>query len=361
MIARILDRYLLREWGKIFGVTVVGFPLLVILFELTDSLDKYLMRGLDPATVGLAYLFGVPEKVFLIVPAAVLFATVFSIGAMNRHSELAAAKASGLSIYRIILPVFAAAVLAMAVDLLVGEVAPNATRRQLELLGETEIRSRSAPRSNFVYRAERGWEYAVRDLNVSRRLMQDVVLEREGTGPGYPTLAVQAQRAFYNDSLARWTLMRGRFRILAGEEGELAFAFDSMRMRSLVEPPATLTVEPKKPQEMRYAELERYIAALERAGGDGRQLRVELALKVAVPFTCIIIALFGAPLALTAPRAGGAFGIAVSLGTTVLFLTLVQLSRGIGTGGLVPPTLAAWLPNIGFGVAGLWLLKRAPT
>ena len=48
---------------------------------------------------------------------------------------------------------------------------------------------------------------------------------------------------------------------------------------------------------MRYAELGRYVEALERSGGDGRKLRVERALKIAVPFTCIIIAMFGAPLA----------------------------------------------------------------
>jgi lipopolysaccharide export system permease protein len=55
-------------------------------------------------------------------------------------------------------------------------------------------------------------------------------------------------------------------------------------------------VEPKKPQEMRYAELDRYVDALERSGGDPRLLRVELALKLAVPCTCIIIAIFSVPL-----------------------------------------------------------------
>jgi lipopolysaccharide export LptBFGC system permease protein LptF len=45
----------------------------------------------------------------------------------------------------------------------------------------------------------------------------------------------------------------------------------------------------------------------------------------------------------------------------VTFLVLVQLSRTIGSGGLIPPTLAAWLPNIMFGSAGLWMLRKAPT
>lgn len=360
MITNTLDRYILREWGKIFAATVIGFPLLVSLFELTDSLDRYLMRGLGPAKIALGYAYAFPDKIFLIIPAAVLFATVFCLGAMNRHSELTATKASGVSVYRVLWPVLAAATAAAAVDFVVGELAPPATRRQLEVLGEAEVRSTTA-RHNFVYRAEEGWAYAVQRLEVGRRMMQDVVLEREGTGPGYPTLAVQASRALYDDSLHRWTLSRGRFRILAGDVEQVTVAFDSMRMRSLVEPPAALTVEPKKPQEMRYGELGRYVEALERSGGNGRQLRVERALKIAVPFTCIVIAIFAAPLALAAPRASGATGVAISLVTTVIFLVLVQLSEAVGAGGLLPPLLAAWMPNLVFGGIGLVLMARAPT
>jgi len=45
----------------------------------------------------------------------------------------------------------------------------------------------------------------------------------------------------------------------------------------------------------------------------------------------------------------------------VVFLTLVQLSKAVGAGGLLPPTLAAWTANIVFGAAGVWLAKKTPT
>jgi len=88
---------------------------------------------------------------------------------------------------------------------------------------------------------------------------------------------------------------------------------------------------------------------------------VDRAPKLAVPVTCLVIAIFAAPLAITGPRTSAAYGVAISLATTILFLTLIQLSRAVGSGGLLPPTLAAWTPNILFGGVGLWLLKRAPT
>ena len=85
----------------------------------------------------------------------------------------------------------------------------------------------------------------------------------------------------------------------------------------------------RDPQDMRYKE----IYAVHHARSSGRAAtptcsRVERALKIAVPVTCIIIALFGAPLATSTQRGGSAYGIGVSLATTMIFLLMIQLTRG---------------------------------
>jgi lipopolysaccharide export system permease protein len=359
MIPNLLDRHLIREWLKIFLITTFGFPLVVILFELTDKLNEYLPRGIEPQTIALAYLFSLPDKVFMVLPAAVLFATVFALGSMNRHSELVAAKASGRSFHRIVIPLFGLAILAAGAGLLVGELAPAATRRHVELLGEVESRNRTS-RNNFVFRGDEGWVYTIRSLDVGRQRIQNVVLAREGSDEDYPTLVVQARSGTFAESPDHWTLSQGRFRLLSGVD-EVAFGFDSLRMQSFRVTPAELASEAKRPQEMTYAELGNYIDALERSGGDGRRLTVEQALKFAVPFTCIVIAILSAPLAVAAPRTSGAFGVGIALGTTMVFLTTLQLSQTIGAAGVIPPTLAAWMPNIVFGVIGLWMLAKVRT
>lgn len=357
---RVFDRYLLRQWLRIFSFTAFGFPIIVILIEVTDDLDVHMARGLSPASVAIAYLFSLPDKVFLILPAAVLFATVFSFGSMAKHSEIVAAKASGLSFYRLLVPVLLVSLVVTGLGIVIGEAAPPASRRQFELLGELQ-RYSSSGRTNFVYRAEEGWTYTIRQLNAEDQRARHLVLEREGTGTEYPTLAIQASQAVYDSAASQWTLATTRFRIISNPSDVIAFAADSMYVRHFGETPDQLLVEEKRPEEMRYAELGRYIDSLERSGGDGSQLRVGQALKIAVPFTCVIIALFGAPMVMAAPRAGGTIGIAISLGTTIVFLTLIQLSRAIGQGGLIPPTVAAWLPNVAFGLTGLILLKHVRT
>ena len=134
-----------------------------------------------------------------------------------------------------------------------------------------------------------------------------------------------------------------------------------MRLRALRQQPADLLVEPKSPEEMRYGELSHYIDALKRSGNDASKLEVDRALKIALPAACLVIALFGAPLAVTSPRQGTAIGIAISLGTTLIYLSTIQLSKAVGTSGIVNPVAAAWFPNALFLVAALWVLLKVRT
>ena len=357
-----LDRYLLREWLRILLLAELGFPLVVIVIDVTDKLGSYLARGLSRGALALSYVYYLPEIMFLVLPAAVLFATVFTIGPLGQHSELTAAKASGVSFHRVVRPLFMAAAVTVLFGIVIGDVAPVGTLRRAELLLERPVHA-SSVRYNFVYRADGGWVYAVRTLDTGAGQMQDALLEREGRGPDYPTIEVAAAQATYRPKGAKrgWTLRRGVVRYLLGPMEETAFGFDSLVVRDLKERPIDLLAEPKAPEEMRYAELGRYINALARSGSDTKKLRVERALKLAVPFTCLVVAVFGAPLAISGPRAGTAWGVAVSLATTFVFLLLVQLTRAIGSGGVLPPVVAAWLPNLLFGGAAVWMLRKART
>jgi lipopolysaccharide export system permease protein len=360
VIPRLLDRYVLSHWLRLFLLTALGFPIITILINLTDQLSQLLDRGLTARQILLSYVFLIPENLFLVIPAAVLFATVFTVGSLSRHSELTAAKASGRSFHRLVLPVLLGAVGAAALGVGVGELAPVATARSLELRGMKQATTTTS-RYNFVYRGDAGWVYTIRSLDVSRRVLGPVLLERQGAGPAYPTLVVTADSGRWDEAHRRWTLYSGASRVIATPAHQAAFRAATIRLRAFTEPPAALLAEPKSPDEMRYAELRRYIDALKRSGNDASKLEVDLALKLAVPATCIVIALFGAPLAITSHRSGPAVGIAISLATTVAFLMLAQIARAVGSGGLVDPVAAAWLPNAAFLLAALWLLARART
>jgi len=362
LFARIrpLDRYVLSEFWKVYLNMALGFPALVIIIDLVDHLEKFLNRHLTWKQIALSYLYWIPDSMYLVLPAAVLFATVFSIGSFTRHSEITAAKASGISFYRVVMPIFAASALVMVLAFALGELVPVTNAKRLEILEEHKYRP-GQNRFNYAYSGQEGRVYKIGNLTIERRTIDVIEIERKGGTPEYPTLIMAAQQATWDSAAGSWLLRAGTLHIVPDSSRNYAFQFDSLRDHHFTEAPIDLTAMPRSPDEMRFGELRRYITSLERSGANPNELKVELSLKLAIPVTCLIIALFGAPLATSTQRGGTAVGIGISLVTTILFLMLIQITKAIGQGGVIPPYLAAWLPNLLFGTVGAILLARVRT
>lgn len=366
---RALDRYVLGSFFRVFFVTALGFPLLVVIIDATDHLGRYLDQQIPPDRIALSYLYYMPESLFMVLPAAVLFATVFTVGTLTRHSEITAAKACGMSFYRLIAPLLFGAVVATGIGLVVGEVVPVTSQRRNAILADKREtkdgerkprRGREESRTHFAYAAENGRVYTIGNLTTSPQVsMNNLEIIRRGTGAQYPTVVAMAASSSWTGK--SWWHMSGTMHIAANDSSVTTLNFVGMRDNRMTETPRDLLQKTIQPDEMRREELGRYIEAMERSGTNVNKLRVGRMLRIAIPATCVIILIFGAPLATSNQRGGAAYGIGIALGTTMLFLMLVQLTQAIGSNGIIKPEIAAWIPSMVFGAAGLLLLGRVRT
>jgi lipopolysaccharide export system permease protein len=237
---------------------------------------------------------------------------------------------------------------------------PITDARRSDLLQESKVGSGSQ-RYNFPYAGEYGRVYKAQSLDAQTGMIDKLQIERKGNGPDYPTVLISAAGATYQPRAGIWTIREGQMHVIRDSTSNVTFSFSAMIDSKMTERPQDMMAKPRNPQEMRFRELSRFIQALERSGGNSALLRVERALKIAIPVTCLVIALFGAPLATSTQRGGTAFGIGISLATTVTFLMMIQLTKAIGGKALISPDVAAWLPNMLFAVVGLVLLMRVRT
>jgi len=357
---RALDRYVFTEFWKIFVTAALGFPILLYVIDSTDNLDKYLSRHLGIGSIALSYLYWLPDSMFMALPAAVLFATVFAIGALTRHSEITAAKASGISFHRLIAPIAIGAAFASMLGLVIGEIAPIANKKRLDII-EPDRSTTMSERYNFAYAGEMGRVYKVGALRIADQMVTGLTIERKGSGPAYPSYSLSATEAAYRPAKKTWIIRKGAMHVIPDSLHNVTFTFDSAFDRNFNEEPRQLTLAQKAPTDMGFAELGRFIDSMDRSGADVNSLKVERMLKIVIPITCIIIFMFGAPLATSSQRGGTAYGIGLSLATTLIFLVMIQLTRGIGGHGQIPASLAAWLPSLLFGVTGAVLLARVRT
>ena len=353
-----LDRYVASEFARIFLVTLLGFPLLVIIIDLVEKLRRYTADNLTIGDVALAYYYMLPDTMFMVLPAATLFATVFSISAFTRYSEVTAAKASGISFYRFITPIIVMSFVAMGLGLVVGEFAPPANAKREKILRKKSA-SAENERYNFSFASATGRNYRIYTLTVAANYIDRVEIEERRTEKR-PGLLIAADRGDWQPNRG-WALHKGALHIVPSDTTDFVAVFDSIYDPKFKETSKELRASEKAPTEMNFSQLSQFIRALEASGSDVSTLKVERMLKIAIPVTCVIIALFGAPLATSSQRGGAAFGVAVSLGTTITFLLLIQLTKAIGGNGVVSPDLAAWLPNILVGTIAIILLARVRT
>lgn len=357
LMGRVLDRYVTREFLKLFILFVIAAPMLFVLGDLTDNIDKYMDRGLPLRNISMGYVYQFPLFMLYSFPIAALIATIFTVGNMTRHSEMAAAKAGGISFFRVLAPLPLLGIVLTFAALVLSEVVPIAEQARARVHGEK--RGDRQARQDFVYRSREGSVYSIRYLDVENGRIDGLNIHRQGDEVKNPTISIVADEATYHPETG-WTLMNGYERELMGPGKEKGTPFVEKRM-SLRETPEELLAEPKEPEEMRYKELGDFIETMQRSGVEPRALMVERAQKFAIPVATLIIILFAAPLANKSSRGGPAYGIGVALLITVMYLMLFRLTAAAGATGAMDTNLAAWLPNLILLVAGGGLLARVKT
>src|SRR5690606_17590470 len=122
--------YALKQWLYTFFLSTFGIPAVSVLIRLSETFG-HLSDADVPARdilLGAALLY--PSQLAMLFPAGVLFATVFTLNRMGRHSELTASKAGGVSFYRLIAPMVLLATIAVPLNFAISELAAVATSRQ---------------------------------------------------------------------------------------------------------------------------------------------------------------------------------------------------------------------------------------
>jgi lipopolysaccharide export system permease protein len=353
----VLDRYVLKQWLATFLLSAIGVPAVAVIIDLSERFGRLSDRNIPVHQILLGEAFLFPSKMAILVPAAVLFATVFTLNGMGRHSELTAVQGGGISFYRLILPMLLLATLAVPADYELQELASYSTTRQKELHHEKSS-GLDYDRAAFAYASPRsGWTWAIEYMVKTPGKVTGIIGDggRSSTGQRW---TIHADSGIWNATKHSWLLRRGGTNLFSDSGVLASFRFRAMEQKQFTDTPAELMQASKNAEEMTTAELKDYLKRLAASGAHAGTLSVELPLKYAVPMACLVVALFGAPLAITNARAGAAIGLAIALGTTLAYLTGTQIMKAIGGKEILSPIIAAWSMNAVFFLLALILLAR---
>ena len=355
---RILDRYLLREFLGYLALGLLGFIVIFIVVDLIEKMDVFLDHK-APAVLVFQYFVNLaPDTVVKMLPVALLLATFLALGQLNKFGELTAMRAGGLSLTRILTPVFGVAVFCVLASLALGEyVVPAATRARDEIFEERiQHIQRSTPseRTDVTYLGRGGRIWVVGLYLVHPKRMHEVSLQE--FKKGVLTRRIDAREANWDGK--RWVFTSGFTRRFAGGK-ETAAAFGTMAVNGLGEVPADFAKEGHKPEEMNWFELRSYVERLRASGARVENYLVDLHLKLAFPLICLIVVIIGGALATRLRMQGAALGFGLSIAISFLYYGIMRASQALGHNGALSPYVAAWAADVIFGTIAVIMMWQA--
>lgn len=360
----IFDLYLLRTFFYWVVLMLASFMVLFDAFTLFDLLGDIAKNHISFAVVLSYFAHLLPMMVYQLLPLAALVATLITLGLLAKNNEITAFKASGVSLFRLALPVILAGLLlSTGMFLLDDTFLPYANQRQDAL--HDRIKGRPAqtyfqPSHQWIFgEHDKIYNYQVFDpdgnlfggLNVFELDPSTFQVRRR----------IYADRASWEPNLDSWILEKGWVRDFSAQSVNSFTVFRVDSFAELAEPPSYFKREVFQYNQMNWWQLRNYIRSLQKAGFETAHLSVEWHKKFAFPLITTIIIFLAIPFSLLVGTRGAVGGIALAVGIGIAYWSIAALFEALGTVGQLPPFLAAWAPDVIFAFAGLYFFLKMPT
>ena len=359
----LMDLYLLRRFFGYFATLMLVFVFLFEAFTFFELLDDIARHRIAFVVVMDYFLFLTPYLVYQLAPLAGLVAILVTLGIMSKNNEIVACKASGISLYRLAVPLlFAGLAVAASMIVLDDTFLPYANQRQ------DALRNQIKGKPPQTYRQPERWIFGQN----SKIYNYDLFDPAQNLFGGLTVLEIDpmtfevrrrvfAARAQWSESQKLWLLESGWVREFSGGTIVRYERFNVKDLPELTEPPSYFNREVLPAIQMSWPQLHRYIDDLRRAGFDVSALTVQWHRKLAFPLIAPVSMLLAFPFAFLVGTRGAIGGVAIGLAIGIIYWLGAELLAAMGGIGQLPPLLAGWSPDIIFFFLGLYFFFKMPT
>ena len=365
-----LHRYILGELVSYLLISLFFLTFVLLLHRMFQFTDLVVNRGVPISIVAQFLIAALPVLLLITLPMSTLIASIMAFSRLSSDSESLAMTASGMTFYSQLIPV---GVVGVATALLSGFLmmfglpwSQNTTLEVRQQMLHSQVATFDL-REQVFHDGFDGIMFYVREIESSGKVMKGIMIS-DTTEAGTNRVIFADRGMLFKSSsspkvwlrLVRGTvhtvsdtgkasgkkisandgssLPRNNYQITRFESHDLNF---------------DLTKTIGKTKALRRSlrafpldELRNKLKEHEPGTSRYNAILVELHKKFSVPFTCLILALLGAPLGLQNRRSGRHGGLALSLGVLILYYLLVTFAEGVAESGQISAAVAVWSPNI---------------
>jgi LPS export ABC transporter permease LptF/LPS export ABC transporter permease LptG len=362
-IPRLMDIYILRRFSIYFALIMAVFVFLFETFTFFELLDDIARHHVAFLTVINYFRYLTPYLIYNLAPLGALVSVLVTLGVMSKNNEIVAIKASGTSLHRLVIPLLVAGMLLAGAMLLVNETyLPYANQRQDALRNQIKGRppqTYSRPQRWIFGENSKIYNYDL--FSPLQNLFGGLSVVELDSATFNVRRRIFANRAQWSASQKIWLLESGWVRDFSGGSIIRFDQFNVQAFPELTEPPEYFNREVRQAFQMNWAELNRYIEDLRRAGFDVAGLTVQWHVKIAYPLIAPISMLLAIPFAFLVGSRGAIGGVAIGIAIGIGYWSIARLMEAMGGVGQLPPVLAGWSPDLIFFFIGLYFFFKIPT
>jgi lipopolysaccharide export system permease protein len=357
---KILDRYLIKQFMLTIIFGLLAFTIIFVVIDMMENLDDFIDQSVSMDIILNYYLVFSPEIIKLITPVSVLFAALFTAGKAANLSEITAIKASGVSLFRFMIPFLITTLFVCALSIyFAGYVVPHANSVKVNLERKYLNRGFVFTGSNIFFKDSPSKIINIAYFDNSQYQAHRVsIQEFDLSDPTKMISRIDAVKMTFDTTSRNWIAENGVKRFFS-DERESANYFNQMSFSDLNFHPDDLASKQQKPEEMNLDDLKKMISSQTREGTDPKNILIEYYSRYSFSMSSIVVVLFGIPLAAAKRRRGGlAVQVGINILVTFIYLVFSKVSQAFGKNGAIDPLFTAWFANLVFLAAALVNLPR---
>ena len=356
---KIIDRYLIKQFLQTILFGLLAFTLVFVIIDMIENLDDFIDENVPNNIIIQYYIVFIPEIIKLMIPVAVLLASLFVAGKMSNLNELTAIQSAGVSIYRFMIPFIGVAFFISILSVYFGGyIVPMANKNKVFIEREYMKKGIVHSGSNIFFQDTELRIVSISTYNVNTDQAYRVsIQEFEKDDITKMRIRYDAPRMRFDSSKQAWNLFNGTKRTFNdGKESIENYVIETIDDLNFT--PDEVIEKQRKTQELNISELEDYANNQLRSGTDPTRVLIEYHSRFAFAFASIITVLFGLPISANKRRGGLALQFGINLIITFVYLVFMQISKSFGKNGVLDPILTAWFANIVFLLAAIINLIR---
>jgi len=355
-----LDRYIFSKFMTTLAMTGAAFLVIFFIVDMVENLRKILDSDAPVITAAVYSLLNLPWLFNISLPVAVLLASVLTFTTLVKYNELVSIKSAGISLYRLVVPMIVLGILISIFSFYFGEIIViKSSRKRFDIAREYSLRGakRVALRRfnlNFQEGKNRNISigvYKFRDMKGERINIQyfrnESLFQR-----------LDAAEMIWDEENSKWIFNNVILRKFDREK-EVILSSEQVDTVDIRLTPAGLKEENRKPEEMSYWELGKFVRNLEANGIEARNWKVNHIFKISLSFTNFVIILIGIPVAVSRVKGGTAFGVGMALFISFIFYGFIKFGQTLAKQGIVEPIVGVWLGNVIFLIISVVLIIKS--